>query len=161
MRTIGVVTVARSDYGIYCPLLRRILADPDLQLHLIVAGMNLSPDFGLTVKAVEADGFEIGERVEMLLSSDTPEGIACQVYGYGYDWLRTGVQSLSTGYAGCVGRPFRDARCKPLQHCPSRSRLPIFMVVKLHRELLMMLYDTQLQNLATFILFRQKNMQVA
>lgn len=76
MRTIGVVTVARSDYGIYLPLLRKILADPDLRLYLIVAGMHLSPEFGLTVKAIEADGFEIGERVEMLLSSDTPEGIA-------------------------------------------------------------------------------------
>lgn len=76
MRTIGVVTVARSDYGIYLPLLRKIQADPDLQLHLIVAGMHLSPEFGLTVEAIEADGFEIGERVEMLLSSDTPEGIA-------------------------------------------------------------------------------------
>jgi UDP-N-acetylglucosamine 2-epimerase (non-hydrolysing)/GDP/UDP-N,N'-diacetylbacillosamine 2-epimerase (hydrolysing) len=71
-----VVTVARSDYGIYLPLLRRIQADPDLTLHLIVAGMHLSPQFGLTVNAIEADGFEIGERVEMLLSSDTPEAIS-------------------------------------------------------------------------------------
>ena len=76
MRTIGVVTVARSDYGIYLPLLREVQEDPDLRLHLIVAGMHLSPEFGLTVKAIETDGFEIGERVEMLLSSDTPEGIA-------------------------------------------------------------------------------------
>lgn len=76
MRTIGVVTVGRSDYSIYLPLLRKIQADPDLRLHLIVAGMHLSPEFGLTVKAIEADGFEIGERVEMLLSSDAPEGIA-------------------------------------------------------------------------------------
>jgi len=75
-RTIGVVTVARSDYGIYLPLLRRIQQDPDLKLHLIVSGMHLSPEFGLTVKAIEDDGFDIGERVEMLLSSDTPEGIA-------------------------------------------------------------------------------------
>ncbi len=76
MRTIGVVTVARSDYGIYLPLLRRIQQDPDLKLHLIVSGMHLSPEFGLTVKTIEDDGFEINERVEMLLSSDTPEGIA-------------------------------------------------------------------------------------
>jgi UDP-hydrolysing UDP-N-acetyl-D-glucosamine 2-epimerase len=76
LRTIGVVTVARSDYGIYVPVLRRILSDPDLRLHLIVTGMHLSPEFGLTVNAIESDGFEIGDRVEMLLSSDTPEGIA-------------------------------------------------------------------------------------
>lgn len=76
MRTIGVVTVSRSDYGIYFPILQKIQASPDLRLHLIVGGMHLSPEFGLTVKAIEADGFEVGERVEMLLSSDTPEAIA-------------------------------------------------------------------------------------
>ena len=79
MRTIGVVTVARSDYGIYLPVLRRIQSDSDLRLHLIVSGMHLSPEFGLTVKTIEADGFEIGDRVEMLLSSDSPEGIAKSV----------------------------------------------------------------------------------
>lgn len=74
-RTIGVVTVGRSDYGIYLPILRLILSDQNLKLHLIVAGMHLSPEFGLTVQAIEADGFEIGDKVEMLLSSDTPEAI--------------------------------------------------------------------------------------
>lgn len=76
MRKIGVVTVARSDYSIYLPVLRKIQADPDLELHLLVAGMHLSPEFGLTAKVMEADGFQIAERVEMLLSSDTPDGIA-------------------------------------------------------------------------------------
>ncbi|TAJ98334.1 UDP-N-acetylglucosamine 2-epimerase (hydrolyzing) [bacterium] len=76
MRTIGVVTVGRSDYGIYLPVLRRIQADAELRLHLIAAGMHLSPEFGLTAKAIEADGFQIGNKVEMLLSSDTPEAIA-------------------------------------------------------------------------------------
>jgi UDP-hydrolysing UDP-N-acetyl-D-glucosamine 2-epimerase len=76
VRTIGVVTVARSDYGNYLPVLRKIQADPELRLHLMAGGMHLSPEFGLTVNAIEADGFEVSERVEMLLSSDTPEGIA-------------------------------------------------------------------------------------
>lgn len=75
MRTIGVVTVGRSDYNFYLPILRRIQNDGELSLHLIVAGMHLAPEFGLTIKAIEADGFEIAQRVEMLLSSDTPEGI--------------------------------------------------------------------------------------
>lgn len=76
MRTIGVVTVGRSDYGIYLPILHKIQNDPDLRLHLIVAGMHLAPEWGLTVRGIEADGFPIGDRVEMLLSSDTPVGIA-------------------------------------------------------------------------------------
>ena len=76
MRSIGVVSVGRSDYGIYLPILRRMQAEPDLKLALFVSGMHLSPDFGLTVRAIEADGFEIAERVEMLVASDTPQGIA-------------------------------------------------------------------------------------
>ena len=76
MRTVGVVTVGRSDYGIYLPVLQAIRADEDLDLRLIVAGMHLSPEFGSTAQTVEADGYEIAEKVEMLLSSDTPEGVA-------------------------------------------------------------------------------------
>ena len=76
MRTIGVVTVGRSDYGIYRPVLRRIKADPQLRLRLIVAGMHLSPEFGMTANAIEKDGFCVDERVEMSVSSDSPEGIA-------------------------------------------------------------------------------------
>ena len=76
MRTIGVVTVARSDYGASLPILRRLQADSAFRLHVIAAGMHLSPEFGLTAKTIEEDGFPIGERVEMLSSSDTPEGIA-------------------------------------------------------------------------------------
>lgn len=76
MKSIGVVTVARSDYSIYLPLLRRIREEPELELNLIVGGMHLSPEFGSTVRVIEQDGFEISERIEMTLSSDTPEAIA-------------------------------------------------------------------------------------
>jgi UDP-hydrolysing UDP-N-acetyl-D-glucosamine 2-epimerase len=76
VRTIAVVTVARSDYGIYLPVLRRIVDDPALQLRLLVTGTHLSAEFGSTVEAIEADGFPIGDRIEMLLSSDTPTGTA-------------------------------------------------------------------------------------
>lgn len=76
MRNITVVTVGRSDYGIYLPILRRIQSHPDLELRIIASGMHLSPAFGRTVCRIESDGFEIDERVEMLLSSDTPAGVA-------------------------------------------------------------------------------------
>jgi GDP/UDP-N,N'-diacetylbacillosamine 2-epimerase (hydrolysing) len=52
------------------------IQDSDLlDLQLIVTGMHLSPEFGLTVQEIEADGFRIDRKVEMLLSSDTPVGI--------------------------------------------------------------------------------------
>jgi UDP-hydrolysing UDP-N-acetyl-D-glucosamine 2-epimerase len=76
VRTIGVVTTSRADYGACRPVLQAIQGDPDLQLLLFVSGMHLSAAFGLTVGAIEADGFNIAERVEVLLSSDNPEAIA-------------------------------------------------------------------------------------
>jgi UDP-hydrolysing UDP-N-acetyl-D-glucosamine 2-epimerase len=75
-RIIGVVTVARSDYGIYRSVLAAISAEPGLHARLYVAGAHLSPEFGLTVRDIELDGHEVAARVEMLLSSDTPEGTA-------------------------------------------------------------------------------------
>ncbi|HLF50430.1 MAG TPA: UDP-N-acetylglucosamine 2-epimerase [Methylomirabilota bacterium] len=75
-RRIGVVTVARSDYGHLVPVLEQVREAPDLALLLFVAGAHLSPRFGRTVSAIEADGWPITERVEMVGESDAPEAIA-------------------------------------------------------------------------------------
>ena len=76
MRKICIVTGGRAEYGLLYWLMKEIQADPDLQLQVIATGMHLSPEFGLTYQAIEADGFAIDARVEMLLSSDTAVGIA-------------------------------------------------------------------------------------
>lgn len=76
LRKICVVTGTRAEYGLLYWLMKEIQNDPDLQLQLIVTGMHLSPEFGLTYKVIEQDGFHIDAKVEMLLSSDTPVGIA-------------------------------------------------------------------------------------
>ncbi len=76
MRTIGVITGARSDYGLLLPVLKRIVADTKLKLQLFVTGMHLSPEFGLTVRVIEADGFDISERVDMLVASDAPQAVS-------------------------------------------------------------------------------------
>lgn len=98
MRTIGVVTVARSDYGIYLPILRGIESNNALRMHLIVSGMHLSPEFGKTMTEIENDGFNISDRVEMLLSSDSPEGIAKSIgigtIGFSQLYARTDLDIL-------------------------------------------------------------------
>jgi len=76
VRTVGVVTVARSDYGIYRPILRRIEAEPALSLRLLVSGAHLCPEFGDTVREIEADGFAVAASVHMLLASDRPEAVS-------------------------------------------------------------------------------------
>jgi len=47
----------------------------NLVLQVIATGMHLSPEFGLTYREIEDDGFTIDSKVEMLLSSDTPVGV--------------------------------------------------------------------------------------
>lgn len=74
-RKISVVTGTRAEYGLLYWLMKEIENDPSLELQLIVTGMHLSPEFGLTYKVIEEDGWTIHEKVEMLLSSDTPVGI--------------------------------------------------------------------------------------
>ena len=69
---IAVVTTSRADYGLLFWLLRAIDEDPELDLLLYVSGSHLSPDFGSTVGEIEADGFRIARRIEILLASDTP-----------------------------------------------------------------------------------------
>ncbi|GMB01703.1 UDP-N-acetylglucosamine 2-epimerase [Pelosinus sp. IPA-1] len=75
-RKICVVTGTRAEYGLLFPLLKKIQADKELVLQLVVTGMHLSPEFGLTYKEIEKDGFTIDAKVEMIMSSDTPVGIA-------------------------------------------------------------------------------------
>jgi GDP/UDP-N,N'-diacetylbacillosamine 2-epimerase (hydrolysing) len=75
-RKICVVTGARAEYGLLRWVMQGIHQSPDLELQVIATGMHLSPEFGLTYKEIEGDGFHIDRKVEMLLSSDTPSGLA-------------------------------------------------------------------------------------
>lgn len=78
-RKICVITGSRAEYGLLGSLMSAILADAELQLQVIATNMHLSPEFGLTYKEIEQDGFRIDKKVEMLLSSDTSNGTAKSV----------------------------------------------------------------------------------
>lgn len=71
MKKICVITGTRAEYGLLSKLMKRIDDCPDMQLQIIATNMHLSPEFGLTYREIEADGFNIDKKVEMLLSSDT------------------------------------------------------------------------------------------
>lgn len=76
VRKICVVSGSRAEYGILYWFLKAVQDDAELHLQLIVTGMHLSPEFGLTWREIAADGFVIDRKVEMLLSSDSPVGIS-------------------------------------------------------------------------------------
>lgn len=75
-RKVCVVTGSRADYGLLYFLMRELQRSPCYEFQIVVTGMHLSPEFGLTYKVIEEDGFQISMRVETLLSSDTPVGVA-------------------------------------------------------------------------------------
>lgn len=75
-RKVAVFTGTRAEYGLLYWLLRDIEVDSELELQLLVSGMHLSPEFGLTYSQIERDGFHIDEKIEILLSSDSPVGTA-------------------------------------------------------------------------------------
>lgn len=91
-KKITVFTGTRAEYGLLFWLLKDIQDDPSLTLQLLVSGSHLSPEFGETYRQIEQDGFVIDEKVEMLLSSNTPNGTA---------------KSLGLGVLG-----FSDALCR-------------------------------------------------
>jgi len=86
-RKICVVTGSRADYGLLRSVIQGIKDDPNLTIQVIATGMHLSPTFGLTYKEIEADGFFIDEKVEVITELDTPEEIS---------------QSIAKGIIGCA-----------------------------------------------------------
>ncbi len=86
-RKICVITGSRADYGLLRWVMQGIKDDPELTLQVIATGMHLSSVFGMTYRDIEEDGFHIDASVEILLSEDTPLGIA---------------ESIASGISGCA-----------------------------------------------------------
>jgi UDP-N-acetyl-D-glucosamine 2-epimerase, UDP-hydrolysing len=78
MRKICVVTSTRAEYGLLYWLLKEIEADSELKLQLIVTGMHLSPEFGLTYKEIEKE-FKIDKKIEILSGSHTSLDICAEM----------------------------------------------------------------------------------
>lgn len=94
MRRICVFTGSRADYGPTLPVIRALHDDPDIDLRLLVTGGHLVEEQGLTVRHVEADGFEVAETVEIVLASDTATGIA-KSFGLGVIGFADALDRLS------------------------------------------------------------------
>jgi GDP/UDP-N,N'-diacetylbacillosamine 2-epimerase (hydrolysing) len=92
-RKICVVTGSRAEYGLLRWVLEEIRSAPELQLQLVATGSHLSPEFGLTYREIEHDGFQIDQRVESLLSSDSAVGIAKSM-GLGLMGIADALQAL-------------------------------------------------------------------
>jgi UDP-N-acetylglucosamine 2-epimerase (non-hydrolysing)/GDP/UDP-N,N'-diacetylbacillosamine 2-epimerase (hydrolysing) len=70
-KKILAVTSIRSDYDLMVPLYSLLHADADIELKLLVAGAHMSYSYGHTVDLIERDGFDILQRMETLLDSNS------------------------------------------------------------------------------------------
>lgn len=75
MKKICIVTGTRAEYGLLKPVIEKVQESKTMELHLVVTGAHLSPEFGQTYKEIEKDGFVNNYKIEMLMSSDTSVGI--------------------------------------------------------------------------------------
>lgn len=109
-RRIGVVTSSRADYGLLYWVLNDLRSADGIELQLIVTGMHLAPEFGLTVREIERDGFAISRRIEMLLSSDTPGGVAKSI-GLGVIGMSAALEQLAPDVVLVLGDRFEILAC--------------------------------------------------
>jgi len=104
-RKICVVTGSRAEYGLLRWVMEGVQQAPDLELQIIATGMHLSPEFGLTYQEIEKDGFCINRKVEILLSSDTPVGLAKSM-GLGLIGFGDALQQLQPDIVLVLGDRF-------------------------------------------------------
>ncbi|WP_101758455.1 UDP-N-acetylglucosamine 2-epimerase [Oceanicoccus sp. KOV_DT_Chl] len=73
---ICVVTGTRAEYGLLYGLMKGLEESGKFELQIVATATHLSPEFGLTYREIEANGFHINEKVEMLVSGDTAVAIS-------------------------------------------------------------------------------------
>ena len=89
MRKVAVVTGTRAEYGLLYWIIKGIHEDPKLKLQLIVTGMHLSPEFGLTVREIEKDGFPTAEKLKCCFLPI--QRLLCNLYGSWHDRFCKGL----------------------------------------------------------------------
>ena len=92
-RKICVITGSRAEYGLLRWVMQGIKDHPDLTLQLIVTGMHLSKDFGMTVDEIENDGFDIDFKIKTLFKDDSAVGIAASM-GRGLSGVAKAIDTL-------------------------------------------------------------------
>lgn len=75
-KTICILTATRAEYGLLKPIINKLTKKVEFDTRIVVTGSHLSPEFGLTYREIEKNGFTIDEKIDILLSSDSPSSIS-------------------------------------------------------------------------------------
>jgi N-acetylneuraminate synthase/UDP-hydrolysing UDP-N-acetyl-D-glucosamine 2-epimerase len=120
-RRICVLTTTRAEYGLLLPLLREILAREELELQLVVSGTHLSPEFGMTVDGIEADGIPIAARVDILAPGDDIKA-AARTMAAATEKLSTAFEELNPDLLVLLGDRYETLAAASVA---TLARLPI------------------------------------
>lgn len=97
MKKICIVTGTRAEWGLLSGLARLFGADSDVRLQIIATNMHLDERFGMTVREIEEQGFQIDWRVPMRVEGDDSRstvlamGMAMNGFAQAYEDLRPDV----------------------------------------------------------------------
>lgn len=105
MKNICVVVGSRANYGSIKSAMYAIQRHPDLTLRVIAGASALLDRYGTVVELMEQDGFEISERVHMLIEGETPITMAKST-GLGLLELPTVFERLRPDIVLTVGDRF-------------------------------------------------------
>ncbi len=100
-RKVAVITATRATYGYNRRIMKLVHQSNQLELAVIVTGMHLLKEYGLTVQEVEGDGLPIVARVDMVVGGDTPTawakslGVCIQGMAQVYDMIKPDIVLVS------------------------------------------------------------------
>lgn len=84
---VAVLTATRAEYGLLTPVIRALQRIEGVEPYLLVTGMHLCEEFGMTVHQIEKDGFAIDARIPILGKGDdakeTSHAMARALMGFG------------------------------------------------------------------------------
>lgn len=72
VKRIAILTATRAEYGLLKRIIEKLQACKEIETDVLVTGMHLSPEFGMTYKEIERDGIPIKKKIDILISGDSP-----------------------------------------------------------------------------------------
>lgn len=118
---VAIVTGTRAEYGLLRPLMKLLSTDPFFDLRIVATGAHLSPEFGLTYREIESDGFPLSEKIEMLVAGDSG-GAMARSTGMGVIGLAAAFERLQPELVVLLGDRFEAFAAASAAHM---MRIPI------------------------------------
>lgn len=75
-KIVSILTATRAEYGLLKPIMIKLREFDDIDVRIVVTGMHLRPEYGLTYKDIEKDGLTIDKKIDILDDSDTAAAIS-------------------------------------------------------------------------------------